>query len=188
MNGYRPQGRAPTIDAPEDVMKSVFLCMAALLLALCITPQAWSASNPDHIDPCALIGKEKMMTAFPAIKGMEKQTIGPNTTCNYLNDKGISGLIVSAGRADHRDALKALAGMGDGYSYQPVSDLGDSAAIAVTKPNPKFDIKGGNVVELHVITKDSFVNLAPILLEVQAGGPAFASLKQLAAEMATKLP
>jgi len=169
-------------------MKSIFLCMAALLLALCITPQARSAANPDHIDPCALIGKEKVMAAFPAIKSMENQTIGPNTTCNYLNDKGFAALIVSAGRADHRDALSALAGMGDGYSYQPVSELGDSAAIAVTKPEPKLGITGGIVAELHVISKKSFVNLAPVRLEVQAGGPAFAGLKQLAAEMATKLP
>ncbi len=169
-------------------MKSVFLCMATLLLSFCITQPAWSASNPDHIDPCALIEKEKVMAAFPAVKAMEKQTIGPNTTCNYLNDKGFVALIVSAGRADHRDALKALAGMGDGYSYQPVSGLGDSAAIAISKPNPKFDIKGGRVAELHVITKKSFGNLAPIRLAVQAGGPAFASLKQLAAEMATNLP
>ncbi len=169
-------------------MKSVFLCMATLLLSFCITQPAWSASNPDHIDPCALIEKEKVMAAFPAIKAMEKQTIGPNTTCNYLNDKGFSALIISAGRADHRDALKALAGMGDGYSYKPVSGLGDSAAVAVTKPDPKLGITGGSVAELHVITKRSFVNLAPVRLKVQAGSPAFTGLKQLAAETATKLP
>ncbi len=169
-------------------MKSIFLCMAALLLALCITPQARSAANPDHIDPCALIGKEKVMAAFPAVKAMEKQTIGPNTTCNYLNDKGFAALIVSAGRADHRDALSALAGMGGGYSYQPVSSLGNSAAIAITKPAPKLGVEGGSVAELHVITKRSFVNLAPVRLNVQADGPAFTTLKKLVAEMATKLP
>ncbi len=169
-------------------MKSVFLCMATLLLSFCITQSAWSAANPDHIDPCSLIEKEKVMAAFPAVKAMEKQTIGPNTTCNYLNEKGFPTLIISVGRADHRDALNALAGMGDGYSYQSVSNLGDSAVIAVTKPNPKFDIRGGNVVELHVITKKSFANLAPIGLEIQTDGSAFAKLKQLAAEMATKLP
>ncbi len=169
-------------------MKSIFLCMAALLLALCITPQAWSAANPDHIDPCSLIEKEKVMTAFPAVKAIEKQTIGPNTTCNYLNDKGFVALIVSAGRADHRDGLSALVGMGEGYSYRPVSGLGDSAAVAVTKPEPKLGITGGSVAELHVITKKSFVNLAPVRLEVQAGSPAFTGLKKLAAEMATKLP
>ena len=169
-------------------MKSVFLCMATLLLSFCITQPAWSAANPDHIDPCALIEKEKVMTAFPAVKAMEKQTIGPNTTCNYLNDKGFAALIVSAGRADHRDALKALAGMGEGYSYQPVSGLGNSAAMAVTKPEPKYGIKGGNVAELHVITKKSFVNLAPVRLEIRADGPVFITLKQLAAKMATRLP
>jgi len=162
--------------------------MMTLLLALCITPQVWGASNPDHIDPCALIGKEKVMAAFPTIKKMKKQTIGPNTTCNFLDKFGIPALIISVGRADHRDALKALAGIGDGYSYQPVSGLGDSAAMARTREIPKFGIKGGNVAELHVIIKKSFVNLAPVRLKVQAGGPAFATLKKLAAEMATNLP
>jgi len=75
-----------------------------------------------------------LYSAFPAIKAMEKQTIGPNTTCNFLDTFGIPALIISVGRADHRDALKALASMGDGYSYQPISGLGDSAAMAVTKP------------------------------------------------------
>ncbi len=169
-------------------MKSVFLCMAVLLLTLCITPQARSGSNPDHIDPCSLIEKEKVMAAFPAVKAMEKQTIGPNTTCNYLNDKGFAALIVSAGRAYYRDGLSALAGMGEGYSYKSVSGLGDSAAMAVTKPEPKYGIKGNIVAELHVITKKSFVNLAPVRLDVRADGPAFTTLKQLATEMATKLP
>jgi len=170
-------------------MKSFCLFFTAILcLIFSLVSPALSASNPDHIDPCALIGKEKVMAAFPAIKKVEKQTIGTNTTCNYLNDKGFSALIVSVGRADHRDALNALAGMGDGYSYQPISGLGDSAAMAVTKPNPKLGVEGGSVAELHVIRKKSFINLAPVRLEVQAKGPAFVTLKKLAAEMATKLP
>jgi len=119
---------------------------------------------------------------------MEKQTIGPNTTCNYLNDKGFSALIVSAGRADYKNALSALAGMGVGYCYQHVSGLGDSAAMAVTKPVPKLGITGGSVAELHVITKKSFVNLAPVRIEVQAKSPAFVTLKKLAAEKTKKLP
>ncbi len=169
-------------------MKSVSLCMATLLLSFCITQPAWSAANPYHIDPCSLIEKEKVMAAFPAVKAMEKQTIGPNTTCNYLNDKGFAALIVSTGRTDHKNALSALAGMGEGYSYQPISGLGNSAAVAVTKPEPKLGITGGIVAELHVIIKKSFVNLAPVRLDVQTGSPAFTTLKQLAAEMVAKLP
>ena len=169
-------------------MKSVFLCTAALLLALCITPQGWSASNPDHIDPCALIAKEKVYAAFPAIKSMKKQTIGPNTTCNYLNEKGFSALIVSVGRADHNKALDAIQGMGDSYSFQPVSGLGDSAAVALTRGNPKFGIRGGLVAELHVIKSNSFVNLAPVRLDAPSDGPVFTQLKNLAVEMANHLP
>ena len=170
-------------------MKSVsFFFTAILCLIFSFVSPALSASNPDHIDPCALISKEKVMAAFPTIKAMKKQTIGPNTTCNFLDKIGIPALIISVGRADNRDALKALAGMGDGYSYQPISGLGDSAAMAVTKPAPKLGITGGSVAELHVIRKKSFVNLAPVRIEVQAKGPAFAALKQLATEMATKLP
>ncbi len=170
-------------------MKSVFLFSAILAsLIFLITQPAFSASNPDHIDPCALIAKEKVFTAFPAIKSMEKQTIGPNTTCNFLNEKGFSALIVSVGRADHKKALDAIQGMGDSYSFQPVSGLGDSAAMALTKGNPKFGIRSGLVAELHVIKNNSFVNLAPVRLDAQSDGPVFAQLKNLAMEMANHLP
>ena len=169
-------------------MKSIVSCLAIVVLVLCTMVAARSAANPDHIDPCALIGEEKVITAFPVVKTREKQTIGPNTTCNYLNEKGFPALIVSAGRADHGTALSALAGMGDGYSYQAVSGLGDSAAMAMTKAAPELGVEAGIVAELHVIKHSSYVNLAPIGLDIQVNGPGFAVLKQLAAEMATRLP
>ncbi|HHB76054.1 MAG TPA: hypothetical protein ENK84_05885 [Desulfobulbus sp.] len=169
-------------------MKPVFLFSAIASLIFLITPPAFSATNPDHIDPCGLIAKQKVFTAFPAIKAMKKQTIGPNTTCNYLNEKGFSALIVSVGRADHKMALDAIQGMGDGYSFQPISGLGDSAAVALTKGNPKFGIQGGLVAELHVIKNNSFVNLAPVRLDAQSDSPVFAVLEKLAEEMVENLP
>jgi len=170
-------------------MRSFFLFPTVLFcLSVFLAPTAFSASNPDHIDPCALIAKEKVFAAFPAIKSMEKQTIGPNTTCNFLDKFGIPALIVSVGRADHKKALNAIQGMGDSYSFQPVSGLGDSAAMALTRGNPKFGIRGGLVAELHVIKNNSFVNLAPVRLDAPSDGPVFAQLKNLAMEMANHLP
>ncbi len=170
-------------------MKTGFFKILFPILVLAVLPTtAFSASNPDHIEPCGLIAKEKVFAAFPALQKMEKQTIGLNTTCNFLDKFGIPALIISVGRADHQDAQKAIQGMGDGYSYQTVPDLGNSAALALTKGNPKFGIQGGLVAELHVIKNNSFVNLAPVRLEVPSDGPVFAQLKNLAVEMANHLP
>jgi len=169
-------------------MKKFFFSAVIILSCLLAAPfSAQSASNPKHIDPCALIAREKVFAAFPALKKMEKQILGPNTTCNYLDKYGIPALIISVGQAGTTPARNTMSMLGEGYTVKDVPDLGDDAAVAVAQPNSRFGIKGG-VAELHIKKGGSALLLAPARIEVQENGPKFKKLKSLAAEMLKKLP
>ncbi len=169
-------------------MKSVFCCLVSFLLAVCITPQARSASNPDHIDPCALIEKEKVMAAFPTVKAMEKQTIGPNTTCNYLNDRGFSALIISVHKYDGISPHVMMENLGNGYHVEDVDGLGDEAAMAITLAKPKYGIEGGGVAELYIRKGETTLLIAPVRVKVKAEGEGLGRLKALTREMTAQLP
>ena len=146
-----------------------------------------AATRPD-VDPCRLIAKEKVFAAFPSLETIEKQTIGSNTTCNYLNKYGLSGMIVSVNADNGIPADKMMESLGDGYKVEDVAGLGRQAAMAITLPVPEYGIAGGSVAELYSKKGTSCLLLAPVRLQVAASGPTFEILKKLAAEMLQGIP
>lgn len=81
--------------------------LSLLIVSIFLTQAASSATYPD-INPCSLISLQKIYTAYPTIKTMEEQTIGPNTTCNYHNKYGLSELIVSVHKNDGATAKSVV--------------------------------------------------------------------------------
>ena len=73
----------------------------------------------------------------------EKQTIGPNATCNYLDKYGIPALIISISRAGTTHTRDTLSILGSGYTILNVTGLGDEVAVAVQQANPKFGLQEG---------------------------------------------
>ncbi len=162
----------------------ITLCTVILLSIPGFTPAATMAG----MNPCGLIEKGKMLAAFPALKDMEQQTIGPNTTCNYLDKYGISALIISVHLDDGIKPLDMMKNLGKGYRVEAVAGLGDRAAMAISLPNAKYGIKGGGVAELYIKKGKSCLLLAPARIKIGVDGPEFVKLKVIAAEMLEKLP
>ncbi len=168
-------------------MKTAAMFLAPLFVLCGLLPQIVPAATRPDIDPCTLIALKVVSAAFPTLQTMKKQTIGPNTTCNYLNRSGLSGLIVSVHRDDGISAHTMMENLGKGYRAVDVPGLGDEAAMAVTLPEPKYNIPGGLVAELYIKKGGSALLLAPARIEVKAGDESLGLLQELAARMLGRL-
>lgn len=167
-------------------MKNIFLFFFLILWCLLAEPQiGLCAQKPEQIDPCVLIVPEKIFRTFSTLQKVEKQTIGPNTTCNYLDKYGIPALIISISRAGTTHTRDTLSILGSGYTILDVTGLGDEAAVAVQQANPKFGLQEG-VAALHVKKGNIFLHLFPVRLNIQTDNVEFEKLIILAAEMIEK--
>lgn len=153
-----------------------------LIVSIFLTQAASSATYPD-INPCSLISLQKIDTAYPTIKTMEEQTIGPNTTCNYLNTYGLSELIVSVHKNDGIAAESVVSMLGDGYRIEIVQGLGKEAAMAVTLPKPEYGNAGDLVAELYIKEADFCLMLAPVRLNIKDSGSGFETFREIVLEM-----
>lgn len=157
----------------------IFLCFLSV-------PQMGNCSQKtEEIDPCSLIVTGKLISIFPVLQKAEKQTVGPNTVCNYLDKFGIPALIISVSQAGPhaRDTLSIL---GPGYVIEEIAGLGDEAAVAIQQANPKFGLQEG-VAALHIKKGDISLNLSFPRINIQVNDPKFEQVKILAAEMLDKL-
>ncbi len=166
------------------MQQAQIVLMAWLLVAslLSFIPDTTCAGQ-SATDPCALVPLEKIQAAFPAITGMERKSYGPHENCSYLDKFNIPALTVTTGRDPDSSPHAMMENLGDGYQVVDISGLGDEAAMAVSKGNPKYGIEGGGVAELYIKKGDGFLLLAPMRVEVMADGPGFEKLKSLAREM-----
>ena len=73
----------------------------------------------------------------------EKQSVGQETVCNYLDNMGIPALVISVSKSvtTVRETLSIL---GPGYVIETIDGLGDEAAIAIQQENPEIWIERGN--------------------------------------------
>lgn len=168
-------------------MKNMLFSVVAVLVLLAIGLFTAHAATQSDIYPCGLIAPEAVYAAFPALKSMKKQTIGPSTTCSYLDKFGISALIVSVHRDNGESAKGMLSGFGEGYRLEPVAGLGQEAAMAISLGNQKYNIPGGEVAELYIKKGGRALLLAPARIKVKADGPSFEKLKNMAMKMLDKL-
>jgi len=153
-----------------------------LIVSIFPTQLAVCATYP-NINPCSLIALPTVYKAYPKIKTMEEQTIGPNTSCNYLNEYGLSELIVSVHKDDGIAAESVVSMLGDGYRIEIIEGLGKEAAMAVTLPKPEYGIAGDLVAELYVKKNNVCLMLAPARLNVRASGSSFDTFKTIVMEM-----
>ncbi len=156
--------------------------LSLLIISIFLTQAASSATYPD-INPCSLISPQKIYTAYPTIKTMEEQTIGPNTTCNYHNKYGLSELIVSVHKNDGAAAKSVVSMLGDGYRIKTVEGLGKEAAMAISLPKPEYGIAGDQVAELYIKEADFCLMLAPVRLNIKGSGPGFETFREIVLEM-----
>ncbi len=164
-------------------MKKIFITICVgFFLVLNILQSAFAATRA-NFDPCSLISEKDVYALFPKLKTRETSTIGPNTTCNYLDSFGLPGLMVSVHENDSISAGSMMFGLGDGYRVKPVAGLGTDAAMAITVAKPEYGVEGGNVAELYVKTGKFSLLLAPARILVPSSGTVFDSFKTLAAEM-----
>ncbi len=168
-------------------MKTLSLIQIPLFVLCSTFFHLAQAATLSGIDPCGLIAPEAVYAAFPVLKTMEKQTIGSNTTCSYLDKFGISALMVSVHRDKGISARAMMENMGEGYMVQDVAELGDEAAMAVSKEIPQYNIPGGMVAELFIKKGGSTLLLAPVRIEVKADGSSFEKFKKMAMNMLDKL-
>jgi len=153
-----------------------------ILFAVLLAQPAICATYAD-IDPCSFLALQTLSAAYPGIQSREQQTIGPNTTCNYLNKHGLSGLIVSVHKDDGMSAESIVSMLGDGYRVENIQGLGKDAAMAITLPKPEYGIAGDLIAELYVKKGAFCLMLAPVRLDVKSSGPSFMQFKKLVSEM-----
>ena len=168
----------------------VFSClMCFALIMVTVSPCASRAATHPDIDPCSLIAPEKVYQAFPALKNMEKSTIGPNTTCSYLDKFGISAFVISVHQPDSISAHTMMDNLDfAGCTVEDVAGLGKEAAMALTASESGNGDTGRKVMELYIKKEGSSLLLAPVRIQVPAKGPKFEQLMSLAGEMVNKLP
>lgn len=167
-------------------MKKPIIFSVLIFCGLLIGPySSQCGQNVKDIDPCSLIAAEKLYTAFPNLKKMEKTKTGPLTMCSYLNKYEIPALITSVTKAPAHvsDSLSVL---GSRYTIEEIQGLGDEAAIAIQQPTPKYGIKAG-IAALHIIKGKKALNFSFFGLDLLPGDPGFEQIKLLAAEMLEKL-
>ncbi len=157
--------------------------LSLVLSCLIFMAQSVVCATYSDIDPCSLLAPETLYAVYPEIQNLERQTIGPNTTCNYLNKYDLSALIVSVHKDDGISAEGVVSMLGDGYRVEKVKGLGREAAMAITLPKPEYGIAGDLVAELYVKKGDSCLMLAPARLNVNSVGSAFEQFKEIVLKM-----
>ena len=169
-------------------MKNLSLLTGLIVLLIISTAlNGLSASHP-NVDPCRLMSLEKVAAAFPAIQKAQHKTYGAGEVCNYVDKLGLPALIVTIGQDSESSARGMMANLGDGYTVKDVAGLGDEAAMAVTKPEPKYSIPGDLVAELYIRKGSSYLLLAPARIEIKDSGPDFDKLLSIARQMLSKIP
>ena len=159
----------------------LFSCICVIFLLFFMPP--CFAGQPTTDDPCGLVPLARVQAAFPAITGMEQKDFGPHKNCSYLDKFNIPALTVTTGRDPHSSAHAMMENLGDGYRVVELSGLGDEAAMAISKDNPKYGIEGGGVAELYIKKGDRFLLLAPMRIKVRENSPGLEKLKSLARDM-----
>jgi hypothetical protein len=168
-------------------MKSITLRTLPLLAFLILGSRNGDCATLPNVDPCSLVPLQAVEKIFPEITSMEKQTVGPNTTCNYTNSKNFTALMVSASDDGTTSAHEHLVPMGEGYMIRDVAGLGDNAAVAIQKANPKFGFKEG-IAELMVKKDHILLLLAPMRIHSTSVDNALDRLKKIAARMLKNIP
>ncbi len=168
-------------------MQSITLRTLPLLAFLILGPLNGECATLPGVDPCSLIPLQTVKKIFPEITTMAKQTIGPNTTCNYKDNKNFTALLVSVSDGGRESAHEHLVPMGAGYTIKDVAGLGDNAAVALQKANPKFGFEEG-IAELMVKKGHILLLLAPMRIHTQSVDDALERLTKTAARMLENLP
>ncbi len=167
-------------------MKQLFSLFFILFLSFTVGLQAGVCGQKQkRVDPCDLIAAEPLIAIFPTLQKAEKQSVGQETVCNYLDKMGIPALVVSVSKAG-ADVRKTLSMLGSGYVIEEMSGLGDQAAIAIQQANPKFGLQEG-IAALHVKKGTSSLNFSFFRINLMPADPEFEKIKVLAAEMIGKL-
>jgi len=164
-------------------MKHFLLPFLLIALVLSWTAVTSQAADLTTADPCGLVPLARVQAAFSAITGMEQKNFGPHKNCSYLDKFNIPALTVTTGRDPHSSAHAMMENLGDGYRVVEISGLGDEAAMAISRGNPKYNIKGGGVAELYIKKGDRFLLLAPMRIKVRENSPGLEKLKSLARDM-----
>ncbi len=167
-------------------MKNILISFFATLFCLATGLQTGNCKTHQDLAPCSLIAPEKVYAAFPTLKTMQQQSIGPNTTCNYLDKYDIPALIIFTGKAGTTSARDTLSMLGSGYTIEDVSGLGDEAAIAIQKAKPEYGLEEG-IAQLHVKQGKTFLSLSPVRIKASSIDEVLGKLKILAAKMLEKI-
>ncbi len=167
-------------------MNKILICCLATICSLISGLQTGSCATRLGPNPCDLIAPEKVYAVFPILKAMKKETIGPNTTCNYLDKYNIPALIISTGKAGSTSARDILSMLGSSYTIQDISGLGDDAAIAIQQAKPEYSLDEG-IAQLHVKQGKIFLSLSPVRIKTSSVNEELGKLKILATEMLKKL-
>ena len=167
-------------------MKKVFYLGFSLFLGFWAGVQAAECSQDfKNSDPCTLVAAEKVIAIFPTLQKAEKQSVGPETVCNYLDSMGIPALVISLSKS-MTNVRETLSILGPGYAIEDISGLGDEAAIAVQQANPKFGLKEG-IAALHVRKGNLSLNFSFFRINLMPADDEFEKIRVLAAEMVAKL-
>ncbi|MEE4165076.1 MAG: hypothetical protein V2I35_03690 [Desulfocapsaceae bacterium] len=167
-------------------MKKILYLCVSLFLSFSAGAQTGECSqSPESIDPCSLDAAEKLSAIFPALQKAEKQSVGLQTVCNYLDGKGIPALIISVSKST-TTVRETLSMLGPGYVIEDIDSLGDEAAIAIQQENPKFGLKEG-IAALHVKKKNLSLNFSFFRINLIPTDEEFEDMRMLAAEIIEKL-
>jgi len=161
--------------------KPFFLCFSIFLSLFAGLHPAECSQKQKIIDPCSLIEVEQLCAVFPILQKAEKQSVGPETVCNYLDKMGIPALIVSV-TMTRTGVHESLSKLGPGYVIEDIPGLGDESAIAIQQPNPKFGLQE-EIAALLVKKGATSLNFSFFRIKLKPGDSEFEKIKTLAAEM-----
>lgn len=159
-----------------------------LTLAMVFYAAPAVAASPDA---CHLLSDADVHALAPSLGKARpgKVKIKNVSTCEWPDAHGIVGLMLQVtpapSRSLHEDLASGIAAMG-GYDIDNVPGLGDEAAMAVQRPNPKYGLKAGIAI-LSVRVGKRVVSLSPIRVDVKPGTAKFKLFKRLAAKAAQGL-
>lgn len=167
-------------------MKKVFYLCFFLSFGFWAGVQTGACSQKtESIDPCSLVAAEKLIAIFPTLQKAEKQSVGQETVCNYLDNMEIPALIISVSRS-MTSVRETLSILGPGYVIENIDGLGDEAAIAIQQANQKFGLKEG-IAALHVKKGSLSLNFSFFRINLIPADEEFEKIRVLAAEMIGKL-
>jgi hypothetical protein len=167
----------------QGISGSLFLGMAILFCA----PAAIAALP----DACSLLSNADVHALAPSLgKGRPGNVRFKNvSTCEWPDAHGIPALTAQVNPAPPHSLVKDLssgiAAMG-GYDIKSISGLGDEAAMAVQRANPKYHLKEGIAI-LSVRVGKRVVSLSPMRIKIKPGTAKFRRLKRLAAKAVSRL-